>query len=162
SLKHLDRFFGRGSAAEIAPDRVDAYICARKDEGAAAGTIQKELAALKRMFSLAERAGKLPRSPRFPSIDVRNVPTGFLQDPDLRSVLETLPEHLRAVVLFGYYTGWRKGEVIRLTWAAVDFVGGVVRLEPGTTKNDEAREFPFGVHAELAEVLRLQREETSA
>jgi integrase len=48
------------------------------------------------------------------------------------------------VVEFAYYTGWRiPSEVLRLTWAQVNFDAGVVRLEPRSTKNDEGRTFPF-------------------
>ena len=43
-----------------------------------------------------------------------------------------------------------------LTWPQVDFVAGIVRLEPGTTKNREARQFPFT--EELRAVLTEQRE----
>ena len=40
----------------------------------------------------------------------------------------------------------------------MDFVSGIVRLEPGTTKNKKGRTFPFGVLPGLAEVLRTQWE----
>jgi integrase len=43
-----------------------------------------------------------------------------------------------------FITGWRsRSEVLPLTWAQVDFPGGFVRLEPGTTKNNEGRAFPL-------------------
>src|SRR5262245_18513636 len=42
-----------------------------------------------------------------------------------------------------FYTGWRsRSEVLPLKWAQVDFAG-FVRLEPGTTKNNEGRAFPL-------------------
>ena len=41
-------------------------------------------------------------------------------------------------------------------WKQVDFSAGTVRLEPGTTKNNEGRVFPFGVLPELANLLRAQ------
>lgn len=66
------------------------------------------------------------------------------------------------MVEFAYYTGWRiPSEVLRLTWAQVDFSAGVVRLEPRTTKNDEGRTFPFDALPELAALLRAQRERTT-
>ena len=68
---------------------------------------------------------------------------------------------LRPLMRFCYYTGWRSGEVRSLTWAAVDFAGGVVRLEPGTTKNGEGREFPFAALPQLAALLKEQRERTT-
>ena len=33
--------------------------------------------------------------------------------------------------------------MLPLTWAQVDFAGGFVRLEPGTTKNNDGRAFPL-------------------
>jgi integrase len=44
----------------------------------------------------------------------------------------------------------------------VDFAGGVVRLEPGTTKNDEGRIYPFKASPELLNLLTRQRQLTSA
>ena len=61
-------------------------------------------------------------------------------------------------VLFAYLSGWRKSEVLGLTWDRVDFAAGVVRLEPGTTKNDEGRTLPFEADPELAGLLLGQRE----
>ncbi|HVH08411.1 MAG TPA: tyrosine-type recombinase/integrase [Gemmatimonadales bacterium] len=84
--------------------------------------------------------------------------TGFFEETDVEAVRAQLPEDLRPVLLFGFYTGWRKGEIRGLTWANVDFAAGVVRLEPGTTKNDEGREFPFAVLPPLRSLLEQQRE----
>jgi integrase len=47
------------------------------------------------------------------------------------------------VVRFGFLTGWRRTEILELRWAQVDWSGGLVRLEPGTTKNREGRSFPI-------------------
>jgi integrase len=44
----------------------------------------------------------------------------------------------------------------------VDFQAGVVRLEPGTTKNDEGRTFPFRTYPALAALLKSQRDYTTA
>lgn len=58
---------------------------------------------------------------------------------------------------FAYLTGWRTpSEILTLEWKQVDFSAGTVRLEPGTTKNDEGRVFPFAVLPELADLLREQ------
>jgi integrase len=66
------------------------------------------------------------------------------------------------MVQFLALTGWRLGEVQPLNWSQVDFEAGVVRLEPGTTKNSEGREFPFSALPALAALLRRQREATTA
>ncbi len=162
NIAHLRDFFGQSRALDISSDRVDAYIVARQEADAASATIRLELAALGRMFTLGVRAGKVAFQPKFPSLEVHNTRTGFFEEPELRAVIRHLPEHLRAVVEFAYLTGWRKGEAIGLQWRQVDFTAGTVRLEPGTTKNDEGRTFPFAALPELRGLLERQREATAA
>jgi integrase len=62
-------------------------------------------------------------------------------------------------------TGWRTpSEILPLEWRQVDMKAGEMRLDPGTTKNDDGRVFPFT--RELRRVLddqhavaeRLKRE----
>src|SRR6266849_188130 len=63
------------------------------------------------------------------------------------------------VVQFEYLTGWRsRSEVLPLSWPQVDWAGGLVRLEPGTTKNDEGRAFP--ITPELRKLLERRLEIT--
>ena len=57
-------------------------------------------------------------------------------------------------------SGWRTGETLRLQWAQVDLKAGVIRLEPGTTKNRDGRALPFRALPELADVIDGQRVET--
>ena len=58
---------------------------------------------------------------------------------------------------FAYVTGWRiPSEVQTLQWRQVDFEAGEVRLNPGTTKNQQGRTFSM-VHDELRELLHHQR-----
>jgi integrase len=45
---------------------------------------------------------------------------------------------------FAYVTGWRvQSEILPLEWRHVDRTAGEARLEPGTTKNQAGRVFPF-------------------
>jgi integrase len=112
------------------------------------------------MFTLAMQHGRIAYAPRFPRIAEHNARTGFFEPEQLEAVLAELPEHLRPVALFAYLTGWRRGEILGLRWANVDFAHHTVRLEPGSTKNLEGRTFPFGTFPELASLLRERRELT--
>lgn len=57
---------------------------------------------------------------------------------------------------------WRiRSGVLPLQWRHVDLSVGTVRLEPGTTKNEEGRLFPFGSLPELKEILQVRRYRTS-
>jgi integrase len=164
SVGHLGRFFERYRALDITPDQVTRYIRARLEDTPPAkpATIRNELAALKRMLTLAHRAGKVPGRPSFPTIQVRNTRSGFFEEHELRAVLAKLPSAVSPLVEFVWLTGWRIGEARALTWRQVDFRAGVVRLEPGTTKNAEGRTFPFAASPELARLLEHQRKLTSA
>ena len=72
SLAHLREFFGQALAIEITSDRVTSYITYRQREGAAAATINRELAALKRALSLGEKAGKVIQRPAITKLRENN------------------------------------------------------------------------------------------
>jgi integrase len=62
---------------------------------------------------------------------------------------------LANVVRFAFATGWRTAsEVLPLEWRQIDWKGRSVRLDAHTTKNGEAREFPFT--AQLETILTAQ------
>jgi len=76
--------------------------------------------------------------------------------------LGELPKHVGPLVEFLLFTGWRVSEAKSLRWAQVDFAGGGVRLEAGSTKTGAARVFPFAALPALAAFIRTQCERTSA
>src|SRR5262249_28321325 len=160
SLVHLRETFGKSRALAITTDKINAYIADRRKAKAAPATVQNELAALKRMFALAMQAGKVASRPYIPSLHIANARQGFFEQPQLDAVLKNLPEDLRPPIQFAALTGWRKSEVLSLTWRQIDFVHGEVRLEPGSTKNLDGRTFPFAVLPALADLVYAQRERT--
>jgi integrase len=104
--------------------------------------INRELTTLKRMFSLAIQAGKLHHKPHIPLLREDNTRTGFFEPDQFRSVLAHLPEEIQPIVKFAYITGWRiASEVLPLEWRHVNFRTDEVRLDAGTTKNNEGRVF---------------------
>jgi integrase len=52
-------------------------------------------------------------------------------------LLLELPPYLRAPVQFAHMTGWRREEVLGLTWDAIDWKGHVIRLAAKDTKGSE-------------------------
>ena len=163
AFKRLRKYFGAETpAVDLTASRLEAYAVDRGREQvrgrtAAAATVRYELACLRKAMSLAVRNGLIATRPVFPSIAANNVRQGFFEDAELDRVVAQLPEALRAPTRFGSVTGWRKRECLDLTWDRVDFGAGVLRLDPGTTKNDAGRCYPFARHPELAAVLRAQR-----
>jgi len=90
----------------------------------------------------------------------RNIRQGFFSPSQVAAVQAHLPAALRAVVTVAVYTGWRiQSEILPLQWRQVDQARGVIRLEPGTTKNAEPREFPYtAIPALKATIDTLKRQ----
>lgn len=163
SFSHLVDYFGKDRPAlSISPARVREYQKARQEEGASNGSINRELAALKRAFNLKRKDGALSRVPHIPMLAEHNVRQGFLTRGDVDAICKEISDDLAPVVRFAFLTGWRKREVLGLRWSAVDFAAGQIRLEGDRSKNKEPRTFPFGALPELAALLREQRERTRA
>ena len=162
---HLAPVFGRRRMAAITMADVSSFTRERQQAGASNGEINRELTALKRMFTLAVQGGKLLHKPHIPMLKENNVRTGFFERESFECVRAHLPENLRGFVTVAYITGWRiDSEILPLEWRRVDAterlspdqeIPGTIRLDPGTTKNDEGRVFPFT--GELRDVLEAQR-----
>jgi len=143
SVNHLKAFFEGARATEITTPKIKQYIDMRMDFGAANATINRELAALKRMLNLgAEQTPPLVDKGRIPKIKMleeNNVRKGFFEHDQFLAVKSALPEYLRGFVTLAYKEGWRLEEIETLAWDQVDRKLGIIRLEPGETKNNRAR-----------------------
>lgn len=149
---HLKLSFAGRRATSISTPEIAAYVAKRQDEKAANATVNRELAILKRGFSLAIRAGLLSRRPYIPRLREDNARQGFIGPIEALAVRQALPEDLRPLFDFLYETGWRKQEALGLTWDRVDLQAGTARLTPEESKNREGR--LVHLTPSLLEVLR--------
>ena len=150
-LRHLRRHFALMRAVDITTDRVRAYIVDRQANRAAAATVNRELAALSRMFTLAAQAGRLSTQPHIPKLEEHNARQGFLDHAGFLALRAELSDYLKDPVTFLYLSGWRVGEMRRLEWRDVDLAGRVIRLRPELSKNKTGRVLPLT--GELLEVI---------
>lgn len=187
--KHLTPYFGTLRMVAITTTEIRAFIAKRQKDtvlvrkarrwqlpngrwqhedevcrSVSNAEINRELTTLKRMFSLAMQAGKLLHKPHIPLLREDNTRTGFFEPDQFRSVLAHLPEEIQPIVTFAYVTGWRiASEILPLEWRHVDFRSGEVRLDAGTTKNNEGRVFVMSddlralLEAQQAEHERLKK-----
>ena len=141
---HLEPFLGEFRAVQVGTDLLNRYVQQRQQEGAENATINRELAFLKRAFRLALTASpaKVRHVPAFPHLSENNARQGFLADADYEKLVAECAQTglwLRAMLAVGCSFGWRKGEVLGLRVKQVDLAAGTIRLEQGTTKNNEGR-----------------------
>src|SRR5215510_1651336 len=155
-VDHLLASFGHDRVKTITTDRIKAYVAKRQAAGAAAAQINRELAALKRMFNLAAQSEKIIHVPYIPMLTENNVRTGFFEYEEYLALREALPPFVRLVITFGYYTGWRVAEILNLQWRQVNLDAAEVRLDPGTTKSGEGR--VIYLDGELLDAMKQQRD----
>jgi integrase len=184
---HLAPYFGNRKLSTITPTDVRAFIAKRQEDvivvkkavvkklpdgseqevspavtkSVSNGEINRELTALKRMFTLAMQAGKIVHRPHIPMLQENNTRTGFFEREQFEAVRAHLPDPLQPVITFAYVTGWRiASEVLPLQWRHVDLKAGEVRLDARTTKNKEGR--VFKLTRELRTLLERQKTERDA
>jgi integrase len=156
SVTHLTGFFQYHRAVDITAEKVREYTQRRQAEGAANASVNRELAALKRMFSLYFKAGRLTAKPYIPMLDENNARQGFLAHADFLTLQNKLPDYLKDPVAFLYRSGWRVSEMRAIEWRDVDKDGHTLRLRPEISKNKKARVLPL--RGELLEILTRARE----
>ena len=141
SIGHLRKFFGGMRITNITTPMINAYIENRLDKDTANATINRELAALKRMLNMGAKQTppKVNLVPYIPMLAENNTRKGFFEHGEFLALRNALPDYLKGFVTFAYKTGWRVSEITNLTWDRVDLQHGIVRIEAGETKNREAR-----------------------
>jgi integrase len=154
----LDGFFAGYKAIDITTDAIRNFIREGQGKRLTNGTINRSVALLRRMFRLAIQDGKLQAIPYFPMLKEAPPRKGFLEHTGFQRLRQELPEYLRTVVTMAYYTGMRLGEILSLHWRNISLLEAEVKLDPGTTKNDEPRTVPLA--GELLEMLKIERQKS--
>lgn len=156
SVNHLKRSFEGCRMTDVNTPRIRRHVEMRIQEGAENATINRELAALKRIFNLGAKQTppKVDRVPFIPMLKENNVRKGFFEEGEFQALRKALPSYLQGFVTFAYKTGWRVSEIEGLTWSQIDLGNGIVRLESGQTKNDEGR--MVHLDAELQAIFQAQ------
>jgi len=152
-VAHLRAHFGDVPTSAITTYAIRQYQVARRQQGAAPATVNRETSALHRMFRIGVEWQWLDAAPMLPGRLKESQPRqGFFEHRDYEKVRRHLPPPFQDVLDFAYYSGWRKQEILDLTWGEVDLKGGVARLAPDRSKTGVGRILP--ISAPLLAVLR--------
>lgn len=104
-------------APEVTTDVIKKYIERRLSSGLNNATVNRELSAIKRTFNLGAQCTppKVSAVRYIPMLKENNVRKGFIEHNEFLALREALPEYLKPVFSFGYFSGWRKTEILSFT-----------------------------------------------
>lgn len=158
--KTLNEFFKPYLLSEITPRLWKQFKDKREAQGIKPASINRDLAALKRAFSLAcsVEYGWLDSNPVASIKQEKGVTKRdrWVIQEEEDTLLCHAPAWLQEIIIFALNTGMRKGEILHLTWKAVDlFRRTIVVME---SKNNEKRTIPINekVYALLKEKARVR------
>lgn len=139
--------FGNKIVSDIKPVDLENYQIKRTRQGASPATVDQEIRKVKAMIykgfyndmvsgdtvKTFKRVKKLLKK----GSDVRD---RILSPDEFEALKKHSKGHVRHVIMMGYYTGMRKGEILGLTWDKVDLKNRMIRLEAEDTKDHEKRD----------------------
>src|SRR5437660_1413643 len=112
------------------PPAMAAYVERRQREGAANGTINRELGVLSKVLRLAYENGKLVRVPVIRKLREAEPRSGFFEEDQFKAVRRRLPADLQAAITVAYTYGWRiRSEVLALERRHLDLEAGTLHLD---------------------------------
>jgi integrase len=126
--KAVETELGERRASRLTADEIREFQQRSLDAGKAPATVNRYVETLRAAFRLGAKEEKLSRLPHFPMLREDNVRRGFFERDEFDRVAGALSDPVCDVARFAYLTGWRKGEIVRMTWDQVDRAAGEVRL----------------------------------
>ncbi len=149
-LMKFNRAFGDRIVGDIKTSELENYQTKRVNEGKAASTIDQEVGAAKAVINKAFKddlvGGHVLK--RFQNIGKllkrnSNQRRRVLTPNEFNGLLGSASPHLKPILLIGYVTGMREGEILGLTWDKVSLKDRIIKLAAEDTKDGEPRTIPF-------------------
>jgi integrase len=161
SLRHLLPFFGHYTLSEIRPAIVAVYKTKRRKEGASPATINREIALLKHIFTVAHTEWELCKEHPLKGLKMEKEPSPrdrWLTKEEEEQLLLHSPEWLKGIVIFALDTGCRRGEIVDLKWKDVDLIEEKVTIFG--TKTESSRTIPLT--KQLVDLLKQKKRKESS
>lgn len=140
---YLKNIFGHYRASDVSTSLISHYIEKRLEAGAANGTVNRELAALKRMYNLGLRSTppKVLRIPYIPHLEEDNRREGFVEDhvyEKLADYFSSVGLWIRGMLEIGYVYGLRVAAIksMKVGWMNLDHK--ILVFPPKAMKNKKA------------------------
>ena len=146
SFVTLNRHLGDIPLQEFRRDQLHSYVAARVKEVTPA-TVNRDIAALRKMFSYAIECGLIDAHPltKFPMLRERKKAFKPITLQQFRALVEAADPGIQAMLAIIGETGIRIEEAMSLEWIHVNFRRQLLIVE--LTKDNEPREIPLSDYA---------------
>jgi integrase len=146
--KPIRAAFGDRRAVDVTSAAVDKYVVQLQAQGLENATVNRRLQVLGAALKLGVERKRLTELVRIRKLKESNVRQGFFERVEFERVVAALPDELKDLAWFAYYTGWRRRELLDFCW---DMVHGDSVTLP-TTKNGRPR--TLHLSGDALEILR--------
>ena len=122
-------------------------------------TINRELACLKHMFSLAKKWKMADENPvkEVQFFQERQIEMKILTREEIERLIDSASLQLRPILIIALNTGMRKGEILRLRWNDIDFENQYISL--WETKSNRPRKIPMSGLVSLTLAAKKKEQE---
>ncbi|NIO48011.1 MAG: tyrosine-type recombinase/integrase [Candidatus Aminicenantes bacterium] len=143
SLKRLLSFFGDMLLSKISARHIEEYKKMRLEK-VKTGTINRELACLKHMFTIAEKLGRFDDKNPVKQVEFfqeRQYVMKILDREEINRLIDAAADHLKPILIIALNTGMRRGEIFNLRWSDIDFIDHYIHIKK--TKSNVMRNVPM-------------------
>ena len=157
SLNRLVPFFKGMRLSKITPRLIEEYKRERVDQVKSA-SVNRELACLKFMFSLAKKWKLADVNPvkEVKLFQEQKIIMKILDRDEIDRLIQNSCDHLKSIIIIALNTGMRRGEIFNLRWNDIDFDKHFIFMK--TTKSGFARKVPM--NAIVADTLKKIKRES--
>ena len=148
--QHLQKHFEFYRLVDITAEEISAYADkrVRKEkeggDGAARGSVNLELAVLRRGFRVMFENKLISEVPVIKMLTVDNARQGFIGVAEFGALRETIrSQDVRDIVEFLYGSAWRSNEARELKWSWIDLTTNMIRLPVEFSKSKKPRLLPL-------------------
>lgn len=134
----LLRAFKGKPLAGIGQMEIMDFVAERKSKGASGATCNRDLAALSKIFRLADIPNPCRKVQRFKESAGR---TRYLTADEATRLIDKASEHLKPLLIVALNTGGRRGELLALTWKDIDLDAAILWFR--VTKSGKERMLPL-------------------
>ena len=150
----LKAYFRGKSFREITPMLIEKFKKERrqsltvKKEPRSAASVNREMACISKIFSLAIRNHQAAMNPcsQVKRCVENNERTRYLTAEEETALLDSLTglrAYLRPIVQVAIHTGMRRGEILSMKWSWIDLARSSIHIPADATKNNKSRTVPM-------------------